>query len=62
MKFGVFDHVDDSGLPLKEHFDNRLKIIVVERRKRWRLTKAKQRAAKRVASSAEASGRLGGGG
>jgi alkanesulfonate monooxygenase SsuD/methylene tetrahydromethanopterin reductase-like flavin-dependent oxidoreductase (luciferase family) len=27
MKFGVFDHVDDSGLPLKEHFDNRLKII-----------------------------------
>src|SRR5271165_660605 len=27
MKFGVFDHVDDSGLPLKRHLENRLKII-----------------------------------
>lgn len=24
MKFGVFDHVDDSGLPLAEHFEARL--------------------------------------
>ena len=29
MKFGVFDHLDDSGAPLKEHFENRLKIIEV---------------------------------
>jgi alkanesulfonate monooxygenase SsuD/methylene tetrahydromethanopterin reductase-like flavin-dependent oxidoreductase (luciferase family) len=27
MKFGVFDHVDDSGVPLREHLENRLKII-----------------------------------
>ena len=26
MKFGVFDHVDDSGLPLVEHLDNRLRL------------------------------------
>ena len=29
MKFGVFDHVDDSGVCLKEHLENRLKIIEV---------------------------------
>ena len=29
MKFGVFDHVDDSGECLKEHLENRLKIIEV---------------------------------
>ena len=23
MKFGVFDHVDDSGLPLAEHLEAR---------------------------------------
>jgi alkanesulfonate monooxygenase SsuD/methylene tetrahydromethanopterin reductase-like flavin-dependent oxidoreductase (luciferase family) len=27
VKFGVFDHVDDSGAPLHEHLKNRLKII-----------------------------------
>jgi alkanesulfonate monooxygenase SsuD/methylene tetrahydromethanopterin reductase-like flavin-dependent oxidoreductase (luciferase family) len=26
MKFGVFDHVDDSGLPLAEHLEGRLKL------------------------------------
>jgi len=26
MKFGVFDHVDDSGVPLAEHLENRLKL------------------------------------
>ena len=26
MKFGVFDHVDDSGLPLAEHFEARLRM------------------------------------
>jgi alkanesulfonate monooxygenase SsuD/methylene tetrahydromethanopterin reductase-like flavin-dependent oxidoreductase (luciferase family) len=26
MKFGVFDHVDDSGLPLAEHLEARLRI------------------------------------
>lgn len=26
MKFGVFDHVDDSGLPLAEHFEARLQL------------------------------------
>jgi alkanesulfonate monooxygenase SsuD/methylene tetrahydromethanopterin reductase-like flavin-dependent oxidoreductase (luciferase family) len=26
MKFGVFDHVDDSGLPQAEHFENRLRL------------------------------------
>ena len=26
MKFGVFDHVDDSGLPLAEHLEARLKM------------------------------------
>ena len=29
MKFGVFDHVDDSGLLLKRHLENRLKLIEV---------------------------------
>ena len=29
IKFGVFDHVDDSGVCLKEHLENRLKIIEV---------------------------------
>jgi alkanesulfonate monooxygenase SsuD/methylene tetrahydromethanopterin reductase-like flavin-dependent oxidoreductase (luciferase family) len=29
VKFGVFDHVDDSGVCLKEHLENRLKIIEV---------------------------------
>lgn len=27
MKFGVFDHVDDSGLPLNKHLENRLRMI-----------------------------------
>jgi hypothetical protein len=27
VKFGVFDHVDDSGLPLQQHLEKRLKII-----------------------------------
>jgi alkanesulfonate monooxygenase SsuD/methylene tetrahydromethanopterin reductase-like flavin-dependent oxidoreductase (luciferase family) len=27
MKFGVFDHVDDSGEPLNRHYENRLKIV-----------------------------------
>ena len=27
MRFGVFDHVDDSGLPQAEHFETRLKLI-----------------------------------
>jgi alkanesulfonate monooxygenase SsuD/methylene tetrahydromethanopterin reductase-like flavin-dependent oxidoreductase (luciferase family) len=26
MKFGVFDHMDDSGLPLGQHFENRMKL------------------------------------
>src|SRR5690606_14113404 len=26
MKFGVFDHVDDSGVPLAEHLEGRLKL------------------------------------
>jgi alkanesulfonate monooxygenase SsuD/methylene tetrahydromethanopterin reductase-like flavin-dependent oxidoreductase (luciferase family) len=26
MQFGVFDHVDDSGLPLAEHYDMRLRL------------------------------------
>ena len=26
MKFGVFDHVDDSGLPLAEHLEARLRM------------------------------------
>jgi alkanesulfonate monooxygenase SsuD/methylene tetrahydromethanopterin reductase-like flavin-dependent oxidoreductase (luciferase family) len=26
MKFGVFDHVDDSGLPLAEHLESRLRL------------------------------------
>jgi alkanesulfonate monooxygenase SsuD/methylene tetrahydromethanopterin reductase-like flavin-dependent oxidoreductase (luciferase family) len=26
MKFGVFDHVDDSGLPLTEHLEGRLRL------------------------------------
>ena len=29
MKFGVFDHADDSGVSIKEHLENRLKIIEV---------------------------------
>ena len=27
MHFGVFDHLDDSGLPLTRHFEERLKLI-----------------------------------
>lgn len=27
MKFGIFDHVDDSGLPLTEHYAARLEMI-----------------------------------
>ena len=26
MKFGIFDHLDDAGVPLSEHFANRLKL------------------------------------
>ena len=26
MKFGVFDHMDDSGLPLSQQFENRMKL------------------------------------
>lgn len=27
MRFGVFDHVDDSGLPQADHFETRLKLV-----------------------------------
>ena len=27
MEFGIFDHVDASGVPLREFYDNRLKIV-----------------------------------
>src|SRR3982074_3309700 len=27
MQFGVFDHLDDSGLPLSRHFEERLPLI-----------------------------------
>ena len=27
MKFGVFDHVDESGLPQADHYETRLKLI-----------------------------------
>ena len=27
MEFGIFDHVDTSGVSLQEHYDNRLKIV-----------------------------------
>jgi alkanesulfonate monooxygenase SsuD/methylene tetrahydromethanopterin reductase-like flavin-dependent oxidoreductase (luciferase family) len=27
MKFGVFDHMDDAGLPLSEQYENRLQLI-----------------------------------
>lgn len=27
MRFGIFDHLDDSGLPLSRHFEERLKLI-----------------------------------
>ncbi len=27
MRFGIFDHLDDSGLPLNRHFEERLKLI-----------------------------------
>jgi len=27
MRFGIFDHLDDSGLPLSQHFEQRLKLI-----------------------------------
>lgn len=27
MKFGVFDHLDDSGVPLGAHFENRLRMV-----------------------------------
>jgi alkanesulfonate monooxygenase SsuD/methylene tetrahydromethanopterin reductase-like flavin-dependent oxidoreductase (luciferase family) len=27
MKFGIFDHLDDSGLPLGKHFEDRLALI-----------------------------------
>ena len=27
MKFGIFDHLDDSGVPLGRHFEDRLRLI-----------------------------------
>src|SRR6516225_1895073 len=27
MRFGIFDHLDDSGLPLSQHFEERLRLI-----------------------------------
>jgi hypothetical protein len=27
MDFGIFDHVDASGIPLHEFYDNRFKIV-----------------------------------
>jgi alkanesulfonate monooxygenase SsuD/methylene tetrahydromethanopterin reductase-like flavin-dependent oxidoreductase (luciferase family) len=27
MKFGIFDHVDDSGVPLAQHYATRLKLV-----------------------------------
>jgi hypothetical protein len=27
MHFGIFDHLDDSGLPLSRHFEERLQLI-----------------------------------
>src|SRR5579875_3892201 len=27
MRFGIFDHLDDSGLPLDRHFEERLQLI-----------------------------------
>ena len=27
MRFGIFDHLDDSGQPLARHFEDRLKLI-----------------------------------
>jgi hypothetical protein len=27
MKFGIFDHVDDSGLPLGKQCENRLRLM-----------------------------------
>jgi alkanesulfonate monooxygenase SsuD/methylene tetrahydromethanopterin reductase-like flavin-dependent oxidoreductase (luciferase family) len=27
MKFGIFDHIDDSGLALGKHFENRLSLV-----------------------------------
>src|ERR1700750_1471810 len=27
MKFGIFEHMDDSGIPVGQHFENRLSLI-----------------------------------
>src|SRR5258707_3232067 len=27
MQFGIFDHLDDSGVPLGQHFEDRLRLI-----------------------------------
>ena len=27
MKFGIFEHMDDSGTPVGQHFENRLSLI-----------------------------------
>src|ERR1700748_2011251 len=27
MRFGIFDHLDDNGVPLAAHFENRLKLV-----------------------------------
>jgi len=27
MKFGICDHLDDSGLPLGEQYENRLQLM-----------------------------------
>ena len=26
MRFGIFDHLDDSGVPLTRHFEERLRL------------------------------------
>jgi hypothetical protein len=27
MKFGIFEHMDDGGIPVGQHFENRLSLI-----------------------------------
>ena len=29
LRFGIFDHLDDSGVPLTEHYENRLRLAGV---------------------------------
>ena len=35
MKFGVFDHMDEAGVPLAQQFEERLQLVEAYERANW---------------------------